>query len=190
MLEDLTPQGFLSIAEHNHLRAEAMRLFEQCLNEGKELHLVEFVQAKLLQDPPQLGLMRQLVDDLQQRLLSLREYHFDVRDRVVRTFLENYNIDLTPLTPPDALSEYHNLTSDQVIALLNVSGVTLEPTDRALLLKMIDASLQIAEQLSNDILLTLRIQQMVLDWLAAYNATIARDHWNQYNDVDKRTIFH
>jgi hypothetical protein len=177
MIEDLQHDLF-SLAELNHLRLEAMRLFEDCLTSGDDGKLVEFIGQQLMHEPPRLQLLSELADDLQQRLLSLREYHFDVRDRVVRTLGENYGIDITPLTPADALENYHELSAKQVLHLIVNSGKDLDKEDTALLEKMIEASVQMAKQLNNDIQLTVRLHHLVLDWLEGMQAVIARNNWN------------
>lgn len=177
MFEDVTQQGLFSLVELNHLRVEAMNLFEQCLTSGDDAPLLAFIELQIVQDPPRLLLLRDLADDLQQRLLSLREYHFDVRDRIIRTFRESYDVDLTPLSPPNALDRYHLLTTDAVLALVQKCN-ELGDNELLMLRKMVEASVQMAAQLNNDIQLTTRLQQFVLDWLDGINATIARRYWN------------
>jgi hypothetical protein len=178
MIEDVTQHDLFSLAELNHLRLEAMRLFEDCLTSGDDSKLVEFIGQQLLHEPPRLQLLSELADDLQQRLLSLREYHFDVRDRVVRTFGETYGVDITPLTPAHALEKYHGLTTEQVLNFAIKSGAVLENEDAALLEKMVEASVQMAEQLYNDIQLTTHLHHLVLDWLDGMKAITARKNWN------------
>jgi hypothetical protein len=178
MLEARMDQALISLAELNTLRLEAMDLFEQCLTKGDESALVSFIEFQLIQEPPRLQLMHDLADDLQQRLLSLREYHFDVRDRVVRVLSENYGIDLTALTSPAALNTYHLLTSTEVLAFVQQKDPALSDKDLALLRRMVEASLHMASQLQHDIVLTERLQSLVNDWLEGMNATIARRFWN------------
>ncbi|NLX11464.1 MAG: hypothetical protein GXY36_17610 [Chloroflexi bacterium] len=177
MLEDLTPAGLFSLAEQNHLRMEGMHLFEQGLTSGDTSGFVAFVEALIVQEPPRLQLLHDLAEDLQQRLLSLREYHFDVRERVIRTLQDNYRIDLTPLTPPDALERYHLLAAGDVMAFAAAQGTTFETADLPLVRKMVEASLQMAAQLHQDIQSTARLHQMVLDWFDAMSATVGRQYW-------------
>lgn len=190
MLEDLSQQGLASLAELNHLRLEAMRLFEECLTNGDESRMEQFIGQQLLHEPPRLQLLHDLGDDLQQRLLSLREYHFDVRDRVLRSFSENFGIDLTPLSPPDALAHYHELTTEQILAYARETGVKLDAKEMALLGKMVEASIQMAAQLYNDIELTSRLHKLVLDWLDGLNAVVTRQHWNHQSSGSQHTLPH
>ena len=177
MLESLLERRLFSLAEQNHLRSEAMHLFEEALTKGDDSAIVDFIQKQLVQDPPRLQFLRDLADDLLQRLLSLREYHFDVRDRVVSAFKESYQIDITPLTPPDALHKYHHLTTEQVLNFAVQRGITLDQNERLMLSKMIEASLQMAAQLHTDIQVTDRLHNLVLEWLDAMSVITVRRHW-------------
>jgi hypothetical protein len=180
MLEDRMDQGLFPFHELSHLRLEAMQLFEHCLTQGDETPLVTFIERQLVQEPPRLQLLQDVADDLQQRLLSLREYHFDVRERVVRTLQESYAVDITPLSPPSALASYHMVAAERVLSFIREMNPALDEKDIVLLHKMIEASLQMARQLHNDIELTLKLHRLVLDWLEGINATFARQYWS-YN---------
>ena len=187
MLENSMGHGLFSLTELNRLRLEAIELFEQCLTNGDESALLSFIEQQVLSEPPRLELLREMADDLQQRLLSLREYHFDVRDRVVSTFNESYGIDITPLTPPATLERYHHLTASAVLAFASQMGAALSDEDSALLRKMIDASLQMAAQLHSDIQLTARLHQLVQDWLEGMSVAVAKQYWNARASSNEKT---
>jgi hypothetical protein len=178
MLDNSTGRSLFSLSDSNHLRLEAMELFEQCLTSGDESPFVAFIEAQLIIEPPRLELLHQIADDLQQRLLSLREYHFDVRDRVVRTFAESYGVDITPLTPSSLLNQYHFLTPDGVLSFAREKGITFSESDAVLLRKMVEASVQMAGQLYDDIQLSMRLHSLVLDWLSGMNIAVTRQHWS------------
>lgn len=165
------------MAESNHLRMEAMQLLEHCLTNGDDAPLVTFIERQLLHEPPRLDLLRDLANDLQQRLLSLREYHFDVRERIVSMLKDSYNVDVTPLTPPNQLGQYHHLDSKTILRFIREKNVILTDADTILLQKVLDASIQMAAQLHSDILLAARLHKLVLDWLNGINATVARRYW-------------
>ncbi len=178
MLEHTLGRHMFPSAESHFLRIEAMQLFEQCLTNGDTAAMTAFIERQLLHEPPRLQLLRDMADDLQQRLLSLREYHFDVRERVVSTLNESYHVDIAPLAPPAQLEEYHHLTAEQILTFVQTQGVALSEDETTLLRKMVDASLQMAAQLNSDIRLTIQLHTMVIDWLDGINATIARQYWN------------
>jgi hypothetical protein len=137
-------------------------------------------------EPPRLELLHEIADDLQQRLLSLREYHFDVRDRVVRTFAESYGVDITPLTPSSLLDQYHFLTPDGVLSFAREKGTIFSENDAVLLRKMVEASVQMAAQLYNDIQLSMRLHSLVLDWLSGMNIAVTRQYWNTHHSSQGR----
>lgn len=177
-MNDLSEQGFFSIAESSYLRLEAMRLFEQCLTDGNDSALVAFVERQIAHQPPRIQLLRDLSDDLQQRLLSLREYHFDVRERIVQTLIQNYGVDISAIAPAANLSQYHHLTAEKILAFVVDSDVELDDNELIILRKTIEASLQMASQLHHDVQLTVRLYHLVSDWLEGMTATVAREHWH------------
>ena len=189
MLDPYTEHGLFSLAELNNLRLEAMHLFEQCLTSGDSSPLVAFIESQLVHEPPRLQLLRDLADDLQQRLLSLKEYHFDVRDRVVRTFSEQYGVDLTPIMPPDALNRYHQISPDEMLEYAR-SRLIISDADLVLLRKMVDASLHMAAQLHHDVTVTSQLHTLVLDWLEGMNATVARRYWTSYKSGPQTNLDH
>ena len=170
-------QKLFALTELNHLRHEAMQLFEQSLTQGNLTPMMAFIEEQLVHQPPRLQLLREVTDDLQQRLLSLREYHFDVRERVVSTLHDNYNVDISRLAPQAQLDRYHHLTQDAIIGYIQQHNTALKKNDLLLIRKMVDASLQMAAQLHNDIQLTTHLFNLVLDWTEALSASIAREHW-------------
>jgi hypothetical protein len=194
MLESAMGQKLFSLAESSHLRIEAMQLFEQSLTHGDASIMIVFIEGQLANDPPRIQLLREIADDLQQRLLSLREYHFDVRERVVSTLNESYNVDISSLTPAAMLDQYHLLALDDIFALILQDNPTLSDDDLAILRKVIDASLHIAAQLHDDIQITRELYDLILDWIDALSATIARQHWTGQSrtqqDMPEKDLYH
>lgn len=177
MLDYALSQELLSLAEQSHLRTEAMRLFEDCLTNNDDTALIAFIEHQIMQDPPPINLLRDVADDLQQRMLSLREYHFDTRDRVVSTLSEGYNIDITALSPPDKLAQYHVLKLDDVMHFIQEQIIDIHSDELAILRKLIGASLETAGQLYQDIQMTTRLHAMVLDWMEGISSLAVRERW-------------
>src|SRR5690606_25880350 len=92
LMDDFGVMGLASLAELNYLRLEAMDLFERCLTEGSPACLETFIEEQLSHEPPRLELLREVGEDLHQRLLSLREYHYDVLERVWVTLSQDYGL--------------------------------------------------------------------------------------------------
>lgn len=187
MLDGALGKRLYSVVELNHLRTEAMNIFEQCLTNGNADAMVGFIEQQLLYRPPRLQLLRDLTDDLQQRLLSLREYHFDVRDRVVRTLSESYGVDVTSLTPASELASYHTLTAASILSLVQ-NQTALSDQDLLLLRKMIEASLQMASQLHHDIELTEFMHDLAVDWVNGMSIEVVKHNWEQHPDSSETTV--
>lgn len=179
MIENSRLEGLFLLAELSYLRTEAMDLFERCLTEGTPDHLMNFIEEQISRDPPRVDVLRELAEDLHQRLLGLREYHFDVRERVLRTLRDDFHIDLSPLAPANALERYHLLKPDRVMHFLHDQNPRLTHKDEYLLRKMVEASLEMAAQLHRDVVMTEDLFYCVLDWADGLSATLARRFWGE-----------
>jgi hypothetical protein len=177
VVENPRLEGLFLLAELSYLRSEAMDLFERCLTEGVPDYLMGFIEEQIAQDPPRLDVLRELAEDLHQRLLGLREYHFDVREQVLRTLRDDFHIDLSPLAPANALERYHMLELDRVMGFLHEQNPALTRKDQFLLRKMVEASLEMASQLHEDVVMTQELFFCVMDWADGLSATIARQFW-------------
>jgi hypothetical protein len=165
------------MADMTELRESAMDLFDLCLTEGIPDPLTEFVHEQILYNPLHIDLLHAVAEDLHQRLLLLRESHFDVRDRLLRLFQDVYAVDLSQLAPANLLDVYHLLSPDQILEFLK-SRTTLKVHELKSLRKIIENSLARASQLHGDILLTKFLLDYVLDWMDGLNTVIVRDTWS------------
>ncbi len=170
-MDEFGVMGLASLAELNYLRLEAMDLFERCLTEGSPASLEGFIEEQISQEPPRLELLREVAEDLHQRLLSLREYHYDVLERVWITLSQDFGM------TSGSADRNQLLQVEQVIAQLQMDNPLLTGEDEALLRKMLDTSLEAAQQLRSDILMTERLYMCIMDWVDGLNAHIARRFW-------------
>jgi hypothetical protein len=184
MLEQNRVWGLFSLAEISYLRMEAMDLFERCLTEGSPDHLKTFIDQQILVDPPRVDLLREVADDLHLRLLSLREYHADVREQVLRTLHDDFSIDISALAPANQKESYHLLKAETVFAYLVQQSPRLNSQDTAMLRKTIEASLQMSAHLYADVVMTQDLYHYLLDWLdGLYTVNVRRlwiDPWESY----------
>jgi hypothetical protein len=179
MLENFNALTLIAMSELNQLRTQAIDLFDRCLAEGNTAPIVAFVERQVTGDPPQLQLLHDFAEDLQQRLLSLRAYHYDVRKNVVKTFAEAYGVDITPVVPASDLDHYHLTDAKDVLAYAQAQGAAFSDQDLILLGKLLEVSVKTAARLINDIKLTIELQEMVLDWLDALSMTVGRRFWSE-----------
>ncbi|MCB9457222.1 MAG: hypothetical protein H6671_14655 [Anaerolineaceae bacterium] len=177
MLEQHRVWGLFSLAEISYLRMEAMDLFEQCLTEGSPDHLKSFIDQQIVEDPPRVSLLREVAEDLHLRLLSLREYHADVREQVLRALHDDFSIDISPISPANQMETYHLLEAETIFAYLHQQSPRLNANDVAMLRKTIEASLQMAAHLYADVLMTQELYHYLRDWLDGLYAVNVRRLW-------------
>ena len=167
---------YLASLDSNPLRVEAMSLFERCLAEGESGSFEAFVQEQLFEEPPQIELLRDVAEDLHQRLLSLREHHFDVRNQALRRLQNDYLVDFSPLYPPDALDRYHLADPDEAVLFLS-QWQRLSIDDELRLRRLLEASTSMAAQLHGDVRMTEYLYALVTDWVMGLCAHAARHSW-------------
>lgn len=170
MLEDLSNEVFSALSDLTHLRLEAMELLEQGLRSGDVADVTRFIERQLGQDPPHLLLLRELADDLVQRLEILRAHHADVREQVVRILREDYRVDIMPAL---ALDPYHHTSLHDILERVLACSADAA-ADLPLLRRLIEASLDKAAELQQKIELTSQVLGLLDDWLGGINATAAR----------------
>ncbi|MCB9453414.1 MAG: hypothetical protein H6672_18435 [Anaerolineaceae bacterium] len=177
MLEQNRGWGLFSLAEISYLRIEAMDLFERCLTEGSPVYLKTFLDQQIAENPPRVELLHEVSEDLYLRLLSLQEYHADVREQVLRALRDEFDIDISPLAPANQMETYHLLETETVFAYLHQHSSRLTPQDTVMLRKTIEASLQMAAHLYADVLMTQELYHYLLDWLDGLFAVNIRRSW-------------
>ncbi len=166
---------FLMAIEIDHLRHEALSRYEQCLADKGIGHLSNFIEAQLVYSPPPLFLLERIAYDLQQRLYTLQLHQYEVRNHIIGTMRETYDIDITHLAPADQLARFHLLTPTDILAILP-TNLTLQ--ERGVLQQTLETSSQLAAQLQSDIDLTSELVQMVTDWTTAISTRYARESHN------------
>jgi ribosomal protein L9 len=176
MLDQYLDTADLMIFERLH--QEALECYERSLSDNTLYHLQHFVEQKLLLNPLRVELLYELVNELQNRLSALREYHFDIRKRVVQALFDIYQTDITHLAPADQLHRYHQLKSDDVIRAIEKNGIRVNRKERSVLADMVESSTEISAQLYGDIELTFQFIIMLEDWLMAYNINSVRQSQN------------
>jgi len=185
MLDGFKSLSLFAMAELNYLRMEAMDLFERCLTEGSPDVLTLFIEKQITHDPPRLELLHEIAEDLHQRLLSLREYHFDVRDRVVRMLRTDFQIDLNHFAP--ALENYHRIEIDQLISFVSLHNPRLSSNDLTMLRQVLDASIEMATQLHEDVSMTNFLFGFVMDWADGLSVAEVRRSW--LNEWEQNRVF-
>ena len=189
MNDDFNALSFLAMAELNQLRAQAFDIFDRCLAENNPAPIISFIEKYVTNDPPHLPLLRDFNEGLHQRLLSLRVNHFDVRHNVIKTFTEDFGINILPLLPANQAAQYHELDIQAAKAYAREQGQHLAEKDLLLLGKLLEVSVKTAANLHAQIKLTGDLQKLVHDWLEALNATVGRRYWSE-SDPSTGPVIH
>jgi hypothetical protein len=172
MLEHFNAFNLFSMAEQNHLRSEAMNLFERCLTEGTPHYLRVFIEEQIAAD--RIEVLRDVCEDLYQRLLGLRAYHLDVYDRALRALKQDYGVDLQALAPADT---YHLLALEEALSFILHENPASALQQKRHARRLLEASLELAAQLQRDIHMTEELVQSITDWMDALGAALARRYW-------------
>jgi hypothetical protein len=165
------------VGELDYLRLEAMDLFERCLTEGSPNLLMDYIEAQIVCEPPRLDLLHKISEDLHLRLLALREFHFDMRDRVLRTLRDDFHADLSGAAPPQALETYHLLDLDSLMNVVVFQNPCLTAPEQTVLRKTLETSVEMATQLRSDVVMTEHLFVCLTDWIDALTTTEARRCW-------------
>ncbi|MCC6613973.1 MAG: hypothetical protein IT320_10875 [Anaerolineae bacterium] len=173
MIADMPPgNDFSDIHDIDSLRQQAITLYERCLTEDTLAPLIRFVDDQIIVNPPRTQLLRDVADDLHQRLVALQEQYFEARDRVLYLVRTRFDLDLSALISPSP-ETYHRLPIDELINTICLQkSLTAEEEGR--LRRILKVSHGIATQVFNDALLTQELHSYINDWLTALNTQNAR----------------
>ena len=147
-------------------------LYEHCLTGGSVEPLSAFLHGQFPSDQPPLDLLDHIADDIHVRLIGLRTYYFDLRDRVIQSVHQNAAVDLSPIAPASDFQQYHLLKRQDILAFIHRQNGTA--IDDAWLTQQIDGSLAACAQVYDDIQLTQQLQTLVDDWLWALQTDRSR----------------
>jgi hypothetical protein len=166
--------GLSSLAELNYMRLEALDLFDQCLTEGNPTRIRTFIEQQIAVNPPRIGLLREVAEDLHQRLMGLHENYLELWQRTLEALKHDFSLDFSR---DFATKPFYKFEVDTIIVKLNAETVGLDKSDEAVLRKMLDAAVETALQLRADIAMTERLYVYISDWIDGLNATVARRYW-------------
>jgi hypothetical protein len=177
MMSESGVSGIFSFAELRYLRMEAMDLFERCLTEGDPKLLEGFVERQISQEPPRLELLREVAEDLHQRLLDLYSSRYEVREQVLQILRDEFGVAAKELLPVNSMKSDQPFYLDDALTMLRQKNGTLTEADELLLHKKLDAPLTLEAQMHRDVLMTEYLYAYVMDWVMGLNAIFTRRYW-------------
>lgn len=175
-MNEMGVSDIYTFAELNYLRMEAMDLFERCLTEGDSKPLEAFVHAQISQEPPRLELLREVAEDLHQRLLELHTNHYAMREQLMAVLCHEFGIEARELLPFNMLKADQQLSLDDVLEYVQQQN-PLATHSEMLLRRKIDDLVKLEGQLHRDIDLTRYLYSYVMDWVMGLNAIFTQRFW-------------
>ena len=174
---DVDSLGLFSLAAMNSLRLEALDLLDRALAEGKPMLMECFIERQLTQEDPPLDLLSQIAEDVHHKLIALRQSHFEVRDDVFTVMRHEFNVDMSPLSPPQTLDHYHLLSLEDAICFVGLQNSHLTDDERIRLHHTLKASLDSATRLHTEIVTAERLYDYINDWLVGLQVANLRSVW-------------
>ncbi len=165
--------GWFSLAAFQTLRLEALDLFDRCLTERKPEYLEHFLERQIAQEMPPLELLSQVAEDVHQRLLTLKQRHFEVCDQVRWSLEHQYGIVPALFVPTDLL-EYPWGKLDDFLHAIGCKEVRLSEESRRSLSAELKEARDAAAQLRADVRLADYLYSYLMDWLLALHVVTAR----------------
>jgi hypothetical protein len=167
----------LPMVELNALRMEAMALYERCITDSAPVLFERFLERHLVDSPPPVALLNEISDDLFQRLQTLRQAQFDVRDRLLHTAGQQLQIELSDLLP---LRDLDHLAAIEPATLAGL--LTIPSTERTALVAILEEARLAAVRLGAQRALTEMLYQSVMDWATALHVVTIREQWRSSHE--------
>ena len=165
-------------ADLNALRMEAMTLFEHSLAEGAPDKLLAFLEKHIVQEPPPISLFYEISEDLHQRLQSMRQFQFDLRERALTLLGAELGCEgdtaLAAHIFRDTLENLHLLDGAALHTVFSeLDGQRMiQP-----LLTTLDNLRNAAIQIHHDLLITQELYDFVTDWTFALHVMLSQHTW-------------
>lgn len=170
MIDEDELDPLLPMVELNALRMEAMALYERCLDDDSPLPFERFLERQLIEIPPPLALLNEISSDLFQRLQSIGQSQFDLRDRLLTVAARDFAIDLGAQLPLRDLQRFEYI---QPAAL----SAVIAPGDQMALIHLLEQARQNATRLGAQRALTQTLYDNVNDWALALSVISVREQW-------------
>lgn len=178
--------GLFSLATFQTMRLEALDLFDRSLAESNARYLEKFLEQQMAQEIVPLELLSQIAEDVHQRLVSLRQRHFEMRDQIRLSVLQQYHIDLSTLLPNDPF-EYHQFNLDEALVFLGANANLTEENQQSLRTTLQEA-LEQGEKLYAETALAEHLYNFITDWWMALHIVSVRGAWTNDENTDVSRI--
>lgn len=169
----------LPMVEINALRMEAMAIYERCLTDSGLSLFERFLERQLITTPPPVALLNEISDDLFQRLQSLRQAQFEVRESLLITSQQRFHVELADVLPLRDLDHLPDIAPERVAACLSDA---LPQSERLALAAALEEARVAALRLAAQRTLTEQLYKSVMDWATALHVVAIREHWPRHRE--------
>ncbi len=187
MQHDPEDAGLFSLAAFQMLRLEALDLFDRCLAERKPEYLERFLERQIAQAAPPLELLSQVAEDVHQRLLGLRQRHFEVAEQVRGLLEQQYGIQPAGFVPADLLDYSWDKLEDFLHSIGCYDANGSDESPGALIVVLHDAH-NTAVRLRADVRMADYLYHYLMDWFLALHVVTARGAWTDLETADDTLI--
>jgi len=174
LMDETERDQSLPMVEINALRMEGMALYERCMTESSTAPFERFLERHLVELPPPVALLNEISDDLFQRLQTLRQSQFELRDRLLYTARNEFQVELGEAFPLRELERFAYFGQEALNEHLMRS---LGAAERAMLIASIEDARQAALKLDSQRAITERLYEGVMDWATALHVITVRGQW-------------
>lgn len=174
MMDESERDQALPMVELNALRMEAMAIYERCLAESSGASFQRFLERALVQLPPPVALLNEISDDLFQRLQTLRQTEFDLRDRLITGLQADFAVELSAVLP---LRDLDHLAQIQPLVLAAPLTALLSAVQFRAVVQSLEEARQSAARLAAQRHLTHILYDDVTTWATALHVIAVRGHW-------------
>ncbi|MFQ3566558.1 MAG: hypothetical protein SNJ59_06135 [Aggregatilineales bacterium] len=141
--------------------------------------LLAFLEKHIAQEPPPVSLLHEIGEDLHQRLQSMRQFQFDLREHALTLLGAELGCERDAAFAAhifkDALENPHLLNDAALDAVFNEFDGHRK---RQPLLAMLDNLRGAAIQIHHDLLVTQELYNFVTDWTFALHVTLSQRAWS------------
>ncbi|MBL8146511.1 MAG: hypothetical protein JNL34_09010 [Anaerolineae bacterium] len=174
LMDETERDQSLPMVEINALRMEGMALYERCMTESSTAPFERFLERHLVEIPPPVALLNEISDDLFQRLQTLRQSQFELRDRLLYVARNEFQVELGEAFPLRDLERFGYFGQQSLNEHLMRS---LGAAERATLIASIEEARQAALKLDSQRAITERLYEGVMDWATALHVVTVRGQW-------------
>ncbi len=176
-LPSLDPSPSHAQRDYNALRMEAVLILERCLTVQNSAAFERFIEAQIAQEMPPVPLMREIAEDLHQRLQSCRQYLFDLRESLLQDLKTLIRLDLTNLCAAQETEHWLTHLLDECYPLVETRIAHATVETKLEVFDLMGRTQEAAAIAVHQQIMFEHLYQVLMDWALALGVVSARTAW-------------